>query len=491
MQAALVRDALVLKPVDVRLPGIAALRAARGGGAESAVASSGTLRAEGSLGPLGAGNSPADWPYRLALTGDTSRAQDLLAVLAALGRAPSTEWSVEGPASFQLAWSGLLRGGAPAMIGTLKLHDLRVNSVLLSQPVLVGSATIDFRPGAKLVKIDAAQALGARWKGIMEWRAPDDDWSYDLSADRLDVAKFSPWIVARAAPGFFERVFPSAASVGLPSAREVAVSRLQAHGRLRAAEVAVGPIVLGNLDADTQWMGRNLALRHAQAEFYGGRVTGTFEARFAAVPAYAVHGEFSRVNLAAFAATFPSLPARVSGSAAADFTLSAHGAEAADLLSSLQGDGALRVREPVLRGLSISDSSDFAADPEPVTPETRFTSAAASFHIAGGAIHADQFSLVGPDSQHDQQHGPQHDQQFELTGSLDFAGHLDLRVQQVPAGSPLASPAGAPVGAEASPESASAAGRDAWVVGGTLAAPKVSRQTSVAGERLGVPAARR
>lgn len=495
LQAAFVRGALVLKPVDVRLPGIAQLRAARGG-PETPAAPSGTLRAEGSLGPLRDTESPANWPYRLAVTGDTSRAQDVLAVLAAVGRAPSLEWSVEGPASFQLAWSGALGGGVPATTGTLKLQDMRVNSVLLSQPVLVGSATIDLRPGEKLVKIDAAQALGARWKGTMEWRAPDDDWIYDLSADRLDVAKFSPWIAARAAPGFFERVFPPAASASLPTAREAAVARLQAHGRLRAAEVAVGPIVFANLDADTQWMGRNLALRRAQAEFYGGRVSGTFEARFATVPAYAVHGELSRVNLAAFAAMFPSLPARVAGSAGADFTLSAHGGEVADLLASLQGDASLRVREPILRGLAVSDSPDFTASPES-TAENRFTSATASFHIAGGAIHADQFSLVA------------RDQQFELTGSVDFAGQLDLRVQQVPAGSPvvssfasglasgfssgLASGGAPPVAAEASAEvvSGPGPGHDAWVVGGTLDAPKVSRQTSLAGERVGVPAGRR
>ena len=65
-------------------------------------------------------------------------------------------------------------------LGTLALNGVQLTSVLMNQTLVVSSASVELRPGDMRVKLDAAQALGARWKGSLEKRAAEGAWSFDL-----------------------------------------------------------------------------------------------------------------------------------------------------------------------------------------------------------------------------------------------------------------------------------------------------------------------
>jgi hypothetical protein len=458
------RGLLALKPVEVRLPGAVTVTAQRSRSAtESAGPPAGVLRVAGSLGPFEPGESPGHWPYQLTVSGETTRTQDLFR-LAGLGSPPNVEWTVEGPATLQLAWSGELAQGKPAVSGTLKLRGLQITSVLMNAPVMVSSATIELRPGGRRVKIDAAQALGAHWKGSLERQEPEQAWTFDLSADRLDAAVLEQWLGSRE-QSFLERVLPFGGPSALAPARDAALAHLVARGKLRVAEVTAGPLRVAGFDADAQLDGRNILLLGAQGDFYGGRVTGEFEAQLTAVPYYRFRGQVNRTNLADLVATAPPLAGRLAGLASGELTLAARGIAPQDLVDSLEGDGSLRIRDAVLRGHPAIGGEEAFGDSQGGSEEYS-GGASAKLHVGGGRVRVDQLLFAGREGQ------------FDLAGSVDFARHLDLLVQ---------SSSGAGEAAEAD----AGAGRDSWSVSGTLDAPVVSRPTRVARDPVAVPSARR
>jgi hypothetical protein len=151
--------------------------------------------------------------------------------------------------------------------------------------------------------------------------------------------------------------------------------------------------------------------------------------------------------------------------------LAAHGVGRDDLLKSLEGDGTLRVRDPLLNGLLPAslpgglDGSRTAAraGEAPASVEDRFGLATGSFHVAGEHIVVDELSLAGREAQ------------IEARGTIDFAKRLDFRVASAPYGAiPVSDSqdAAAPPGPW---------GHDDWVGSGTLDAPRWIRPGSLAG----------
>ena len=102
------------------------------------------------------------------------------------------------------------------------------------------------------------------------------------------------------------------------------------------------------------------------------------------------------------------------------------------------------------------------ADLEP-TAETRYSTAAATFHIANARVLMNQILLVG------------RDEQLELDGSVSFARQLDLRVRPMPRD---LTPRDFVRPAETDAQDNDA---DTWAIVGTLDAPQVRLQTPVAG----------
>jgi len=463
IQAALKRSSIVLAPVSVTLAGSEQRAGTAIAAAASASVGVGILRIEASLGPLRIGDWPRNWNYRLAVSGDTVRVQDLMAAGAAFGWHPAGEWDLQGFARPQLVWNGSLHAGSSALSGKFDLRELQFTAGALDQPLMISAATVEFRPGAQRLKLSGAQALGSNWTGQLEHESAPDQWTFDLSADRLDLNDLRGWMSQRERPGFFRRFLSFAAALS-PAQREPATAPFQARGRIRAGELVFAPLRIGRLDSAAEYDGRRLELHQAGGDLYGGRVTGDFVADFSAVPAYDFRGQIDRANLAALIAE-TSLRNRFAGIASGELALSARGTSREALLASLAGEGFLHVRDSLIRGINFNFAASGASGPPESDNQRQFATSTVSFRVGDGRVSVDPLLLSA------------RNEQWEIVGSVDFAARLQMNLRSL-------------LRPNVDRNSDPAREGDTWIVSGTLDSPQVNAQVR-AETGAAVPPARR
>ncbi len=408
---------LELDPVAITVP--ASAREAPGTAGPAAV------RLEGAVG-LGAHFAPngsRQWGFELDLGGQTDRAQDLLAIAAALGRTINHGWSVEGAANLHLHWQGSVRPFGAQRTGSIELRGLRLRTAYLNQPVSFASARIDLRPGEKSVTLTAAQAFGAHWKGTLRRRTDVAGralsllpWEFDLTADHLDTQELDRWLSPRARPaGLLERFLPTVPSSRSTAELDALLNGLHAQGSLRVDEFMVPPLSATRLRATMELDGRNLTLRDAQAGFYGGGLIGSLRAELVSQPAYHFQGQLERVNLGLLTDA-TTLKNRFAGTSTGALELSARGVGRENLMRSLEGRGVLEVRDAGTRGMDLPATYQAAA----FRPGTsRFGYVAGQFSIAGSKVHLERLSLTdGSDV-------------YQLEGDIAFSRTLDLRLERL------------------------------------------------------------
>jgi len=465
VQVSWARSSLVLAPVAVRFSSPPSTRAPRVLKPETLP--DGLFHIEGALGPIRAGDSLRDWPYKLAISGQTPRLQDLRAVMAALGRQFGTSWSVEGPASLQLVCTGALRRGGSAVHGQLDLRNLRLASSALNAPILVSAATVEFAPGERKIQIAGAKALGGFWKGSLERSAPNADWKFDLSSDRVDVEEFGRTLGQ--SPGLLSRILPFAAplagSSGLSSQAEAAIAWVNAQGRVHIDELVLAAVRLDGLDAAAGLHRGVMTLSHAQAQLYGGRLNGEFSAEFGNELSYSFRGQLDRTDLSALAG-LSSARNGFGGIASGEVELSARGLGRPALLASLEAEGFLQVQDASLDLLDLPLQPADAGFRDLVG--NRFRSSSISFRVENGRIRLDPWLLSS------------RQRRLEITGEVDFSRRLNLQVRSMPSSQSPTSASESPVG------------DDLWVIGGTLDAPQLVREERVsAGNQPLIRAGRR
>ncbi len=412
------RGRLVLEPASIAMPASAPAKGEMPG------RSSNSFRLLGVLGPGAGAPSPPgkDWGFELKLEGQTERAQDLLAAARALGHPFRRGWNAEGAASLRLDWHGTISPYAASTIGTIDLEGLEVRAVYLNRPLTIGSARFELRPDERRVTLDGVEAFGARWKGKL--RRPNVPvvgglvsppvWEFDLSADRISAVELDRWLGPRARPGFFQRMVPFAAATPNAAGRDDALEALRGQGRLSVDEVTVSPLVLRHLRAEVQVAGRAISLRRAQADFYGGKVEGSLDARLMSEPRYHFQARFDRVNLGALAGATVTLRERFSGGASGELDVVARGIGRENLLRTLEGRGTIRLRDAELRGFDLR-----ATDLENSLRwgRSRFTSAEGAFSMANGKIKVEQLRLTN------------RAEGYQAKGSVDFSRRLDLEIE--------------------------------------------------------------
>jgi hypothetical protein len=413
---------LKLDPVAVSLPaptpaGISTRNRASTG---VPVLPSSTLRVEGALGPISAINELRDVRYRVAISGSVGRSQDLLALARAWGWSADSTWSAEGPASLQLAWTGLLRHGTSSVNGTIQVRNLQLTTSLVNQPLLLSSASVELRPGLRRIVLEGVEALGARWTGSLRSPVAGAPWDFDLSADRLDTADLNAWLGSPDRPSLFRRMLPFGVTAPADEiSRADGLSHLRASGRLRVAELVLSPVKVEQVDAQAVIEGPSLVLRQGHADFYGGQLTGNFEAALSAEPSFSFDGRLARVDLRGLAAA-ASLPGQVAGLASGDLKLTAHGPDRAALLAALQGQGQMRIRDAQLGPIEVIPAAAGPAEEMDSGIGSLPFTATARFQVGAGQIRLDQFQIARPD------------EQVQISGTVDFARRLDLHVQFLP-----------------------------------------------------------
>jgi hypothetical protein len=449
VQAFWSRSSLVLAPVAVRLSSPVSGRAPRG--VQSEAVPEGLFHIDGALGPIRAGDALRDWPYRLTIAGQTGRLQDLRAVVAALGWRFGSNWNIEGPASLQLVCAGALRPGTSLIHGQLDLRNLRLTTSALNEPILVSAASVEFSPGERRVEIGGAQAPGGRWKGGLQRKAANAEWTFDLSAERLDLEELGRGL-GQSRQGLLYRILPFAGSSGLAPQTEAAIARISAQGHLHIDELALAGLRVESLDATADLERGGLTLRRAQADLYGGRVSGEFRAHLGTELRYIFRGQVDRTDLSALAA-LTSIKNGFGGIGSGEVEFAARGLGRQALLASLEGEGFLHVQDAAIDLLDLPlDSTDTSFRD---VAGNRYRSSTVSFRVRDGQIRVDPWLLSG------------RQRQLEIVGDIDFSRRLNLQVRSISPSERLG------------PASESAAGNDVWVLGGTLDAPQIIREERV------------
>lgn len=448
MLASWSRSSLVLAPVAVRLLPSTPNRAPRG--VRSETVSEGLYHIGGMLGPIRAEDAPRDWPYKLAIAGQTARLEHLRAAVAALGWQFEPNWIVEGPASLQVVCAGALRPGTSLVRGQFGVHDLRLTNSALNEPILVSAASVEFASGQRIVEIAGAEALGAHWKGRLERREANADWVFDLSADRLELESLGRDL-GQSQQSLLYRLLPFAESLGLAPQTENSIAHMNAQGRLHIDELALGALLLERLDANADLHHGALNLRRTQADLYGGRLNGEFSARLGNEPRFAFQGQIDRADLSALAAA-TSVNNGFGGIGSGEVRLAAHGVGRQALLASLEGEGFLQVQDAAIDFLN---SPLGLADGFREIAGKRFRSSTVSFRVQDGEIRVDPWLLSG------------RQRQLEIVGKIDFSRRLDLQVRSIAPSERLGATSDSP------------AGDDLWVIGGTLEDPQIIREERV------------
>ena len=162
-------------------------------------------------------------------------------------------------------------------------------------------------------------------------------------------------------PGLFSRILPfhGVAQLRLfPAPRSSRVWPREAA--CASANCSSRRSRIAKLDADAQIDGRKIVLRRAQADFYGGRLSGELNALLTADPFYSFRGRIDRVDLAPMTNASAPLAGRFAGLAAGELNFEAHGIGREPLAASLAGEGVLRIRNAVLRGIDLG--ADLGSD---------------------------------------------------------------------------------------------------------------------------------
>ena len=403
----------------------------------------------GSLFPRGDGvfRWPLDWNF--SMEGATPRVEDWLALTVAVAQPMNSGWSAAGGLTVKMRGVHLAVSPPVPWIGTMDFLGLTLSPVYVNQPVRLPKAHVEFAPLQRTITVSAAEAFGAVWHGSIARKYSDKQWTFDLSADHLDAAEMDRWLGPRARPGFLARFTGSSATVSAAPLADGIVTRLAARGRLRASMIEVPPMQIEQFDGEAELAGRTIRIRKAQADFFGGKISGSFDAQLLPDPSYAFQGRFDRVDLAQLGRAVPFLNSRIGGNVSAALTLSAHGIGRQDLIGSMQGQGTLMARNAALSGLDLS--SIFPGDSPDPSPDT-FSSVQGMYRIQNKGIDLANFVL-------DNFRG-----RLEAEGRIDFSHALNVRVRPS-----IFQAATAP--ASASPPS--------FLLGGTIETPRLILPSAV------------
>jgi hypothetical protein len=368
----------------------------------------GTLRLEASAHRLGA------WFWDVKTSGQAEEVQDLIQAAGAFGWNMPQGWAMEGPAKFELRWQGSPRpfGGRP--VGKVELGGTLFRAPFLNRPVSQVKARIELRPEEEKIRLDAAQAFGARWSGSLSRAWDAFAWNFSLAADRITVANLDRWLNPQWRQSLLERVLPMLES---SSPSETLPAAFEARGQLAIGEVELAPVAFQHLRADAAFDSRHMQLTNAQVDFYGGALHGSFRASFPGAPLYHIEARLDRVHLVDLLAATASLRNKFAGTASAELELTARGLGRQALLSSLEGRGKLEVRDAEIRGFDLVESLHTAI----AAPGTSsFPLAAGSFTIGAGKI---SFSSLRFSNSGDE---------LEAAGTVGFPWNLDVRIQILP-----------------------------------------------------------
>jgi hypothetical protein len=412
LRAAVVRGGIEFGPTGVSVEGSGI------GAGNAALAEATELQnsfvARGSLMPP-AGSAfrwPPDWA--VSFEGATSRVQDWLRAMETLALPVNSGWTASGGLAVNLRGNHTAAMPANAWLGTVDFAGLTLNPAYVNQALHFPKTHIEFTSTNRAITLFSADGFGTNWHGSISRKPSDKQWLFDLTAEHLDALELDRWLGPRARPGFFARLTGADPGAAADPPPDSVVTRLAARGRLRIGAIDLPPLHIEKFDGQAELDGRSVQIVTAQADFFGGKISGSLDAQLAHNPSYKFQGRFDRVDLALLGRGVPSLTGRIGGIASATLTLSAHGVGRQDLIDSMEGQGTLNGRNAVLRGFDLS--SAIPGNPSDGTPDL-FALVQGAFRIQDKSIELSNFIL-------DHSHS-----RLAAEGRIDFSHALNIRVR--------------------------------------------------------------
>ena len=439
-------SSLVLAPVTVNLSSASPKRSRRAAQPEAIES---LFHIDGVVGPISRDGGLRNSPYKLMISGQTARLQDLRAAVAALGWRFATNWSAEGGASLQVIYAGALRPGTLSAHGQLQFHDLRITGAAINEPMVVSQAIVEFSPGERRIQIMGARAVGGTWDGVVERKRANADWTFDLSTKRVNLSELGREIGQNRQTWLY-RLLPFTGSAGLAPEAEAAIRPIRAQGQLHIHELRLAALRVEDVDAAVDLAHGTLLLQRAQADLYGGRLSGEFRAELGSELRYSFRGQVDRTDLSALAG-LTSLKSGFGGIASGELDLSGRGMSRQPLMDSLQGEGFLHIENATAGILDLSVESAGADIPR--ISGNQFRSSTVSFRVENGHIRVDPWLLSN------------RQRQVEIVGDIEFNRRINLQVRSASSAERLGP------GLDATD--------DLWVLGGTLDSPQIMRNEHV------------
>jgi hypothetical protein len=353
------------------------------------------------------------------LSGNLTQVRDVVATAGALGWNISRGWDLAGPVRCDLRWQGARFPWQTQPVGSIEWGGEPSGASLLTpflnQPVKQIRARAELKPGLRHIALTSADAFGARWMGTFDRHDLATGWQFALSTDALSAADLDRWLNPRWRQSFLDRMLPFLNS---SSPANAVPENLRAEGRINIEEFALAPVALHHLQSDVKIGGRHIEVSSAKAEFFGGALEGSLDAQLSAAPAYRLNLDYTRVDLAALTAAFPTLADLFGGSASGEFALDSGGGTRADLVSSLECRGNARITDAKLQNINLLESM-LAAEPRPGV--SSFPSASAVFACGNGKIIFQRLRFTGTA------------RDIAASGSVDFSRSLHLQLRVLPA----------------------------------------------------------
>jgi len=353
------------------------------------------------------------------LSGNLTQVRDLVATAGALGWNISRGWDLAGPVRCDLRWQGARFPWETQPVGSIDWGGEAAGASLLTpflnQPVKQIRARAELKPGLRHIALTSADAFGSRWTGTFDRHDLATGWQFALSTDALSAADLDRWLNPRWRQSFLDRMLPFLNS---SSPANAVPENLRAEGRINIEEFALAPVALHHLQSDVKIGGRHIEVSSGKAEFFGGALEGSLDAQLSAAPAYRLNLDYSRVDLAALTAAFPTLAGLFAGSASGEFALDSGGGTRADLVSSLECRGNARITDAKLQNINLLDSMHEA---ELRPGVSSFPAASAVFACGNGKIVFQRLHFTGAA------------QDIAASGSVDFSRNLHLQLRVLPA----------------------------------------------------------
>ena len=217
-------------------------------------------------------------------------------------------------------------------------------------------------------------------------RTESGGYSFDLSADQIDLARYMAPSDAAAGDGSGETV-----PVEIPADL---IRPLNARGDFRIALATLGAMQFENVVLGLNAANGRLRLHPVTSELFGGRYNGDVSINAAAsVPVLAVDEKIENVNLANLAKAMFNKE-NITGTISGAFKLSGRGNDMASVQQNLAGNMSFELRDGAYEGTDIwyelRRARALLKGGEPPTPElparTRFSSVSATGVVTDGVM---------------------------------------------------------------------------------------------------------